>query len=177
MSRFPNASVPLLGFAAWSGTGKTTLLACLIPLLKARGLRVGLIKHAHHDFDIDHPGKDSFKLRQAGASPVLVCSARRRALMTEHPEPVEPTLAGELACLDQTGLDLLLIEGFKREAFPKIELHRPALGKPLLFPDDPAIIAIATEADVQLTTGLPRLDINQPQAVAEFILTRYLSHG
>lgn len=170
----PNARVPLLGFAAASGTGKTTLLVKLIPLLKVEGLRVGLIKHAHHAFEVDKPGKDSFELRQAGASPVMLSSSHRRAVLTEHPEPADPSLNQELLYLDQTAVDLLLVEGFKREALPKIELHRPALGQPLLFPADDHIVAIATDAVLAPPCPLPCLDINNPAELAHFILTRFL---
>ena len=173
----PNARVPLLGFAAYSGTGKTTLLTKLIPRLMAEGLRIGLIKHGHHDFEIDHPGKDSYELRRAGASPVMLSSSRRRAVITEHRPPREPVLNDELAHFDQTSLDLILVEGFKREAFPKIELHRPALGKPLLFPEDRTIIAIATDAALAPEPPIPRLDLNDPDRIARFILKDFLPHA
>ena len=169
-----NARVPLLGFAAASGTGKTTLLVQLIPLLKAAGLRIGLIKHAHHAFEVDKPGKDSFELRKAGASPVMLSSSHRRAVLTEHAEPADPSLNQELLYLDQAAVDLLLVEGFKREALPKIELHRPALGQPLLSPNDPHIIAIATDAALAPAPTIPCLDLNQPEQIAAFILTRFL---
>lgn len=167
------ACSPLLGFAAFSGTGKTTLLVQLIPHLKRQGLKVGVIKHAHHSFDLDQPGKDSHKLRQAGASPVMVVSSQRRAIIYEYPDQGEPRLADQLGFLDTRDLDLILVEGFKREPIPKIELHRPALGKPLLFPDDPNIIAVAT--DTPLPCPLPLLDLNQPQQIADFILHGFLS--
>ncbi len=173
----PNARVPLLGFAAFSGTGKTTLLKKLIPRLMAEGLKIGLIKHGHHDFEIDHPGKDSYELRRAGASPVMLSSARRRAIITEHRVIREPLLNDELAHFDQTGLDLILVEGFKREAFPKIELHRPSLGKPLLFPEDRTIIAIATDAALAIEPAIPRLDLNDPEPIARFILKGFLPHA
>ncbi|BBL76347.1 molybdopterin-guanine dinucleotide biosynthesis protein B [Methylomagnum ishizawai] len=171
-----NAQVPLLGFAAPSGTGKTTLLKQLIPLFKAQGLRVGLIKHSHHAFEIDHPGKDSHTLRMAGASPVMLSASHRRAIITEHPEPQEPHLDGELAYFDQTGLDLILVEGFKWEAFPKIELHRPALGQPPLFPHDSHIIAVATDAEPHPKPTVPCLDINDPGQILRFILEDFLGH-
>jgi molybdopterin-guanine dinucleotide biosynthesis protein B len=177
MLSLPNAKVPLLGFAAFSGTGKTTLLKKLIPLLTARGLRVGLIKHSHHAFEIDHPGKDSYELRRAGANPVMLSSSHRRAIMTEHRAIREPTLNGELAYFDQTGLDLILVEGFKRERFPKIELHRPALGKPLLFPADDTIIALATDAAPAVEPTIPHLDLNDPERIARFILENFLAHA
>jgi molybdopterin-guanine dinucleotide biosynthesis protein B len=168
------AHPPLLGFAAFSGTGKTTLLKQAIPLLKAQGLRVGLIKHSHHAFEIDHPGKDSHVLRQAGASPVMLSSSHRRAVITEHPEPKEPVLQDELACFDASGLDLILVEGFKHERFPKIELHRPSLGRPLLFPEDDSIIALATDAAPARLPDIPVLDINDPGAIVRFILGDFL---
>jgi molybdopterin-guanine dinucleotide biosynthesis protein MobB len=159
---------PVLGIAAWSGTGKTTLLTRVLPLLRAQGLRVGVLKHAHHDFDIDHPGKDSYELRKAGAGQMLVASNRRWALMVEAPVDGDVSLWDMLARLDRGNLDLILVEGFRHERFPKLELHRAALGKPLLYPDDDAIIALASDTPVH--TDLPRLDINDPVAIAAFIL-------
>jgi molybdopterin-guanine dinucleotide biosynthesis protein B len=170
----PAARVPLLGFAAYSGTGKTTLLRQLIPLLKAEGLRVGLIKRAHHEADIDQPGKDSHELRMAGASPVMLSTSRRRAIVMEHESPRDPVLDEELRHLDQSGLDLLLVEGFKHETFPKIELHRPALGRPLLYPNDANVIAIAADGVLDPPPPIPRLDLNQPRELLDFILTRFL---
>lgn len=174
MPGMTHAKVPLLGFAAFSGTGKTTLLKQLIPLLKNEGLRIGLIKHAHHAFEVDTPGKDSFELRQAGASPVMLCSSRRRVIMTDHAVPRDPSLNEELLHLNQCELDLLLVEGFKREVFPKLELHRPSLGHPLLYPEDAQIVAIATDAKLVPAPTIPCLDLNQPQAVADFILQVFL---
>lgn len=161
---------PLLGFVAFSGTGKTTLLKQLIPLLKKQNLKIALIKHAHHRFDIDIPGKDSYELRKAGADQVLVVSQQRWAMITETPEQQDdPELSDMLTHLDQSGLDLILVEGFKHIAFPRLELHRPALGHPLLFPDDADILAIVTDAPLQQQTTLPVLDLNQPAAIADFI--------
>jgi molybdopterin-guanine dinucleotide biosynthesis protein B len=177
MLSLQNARVPLLGIAAYSGTGKTTLLKQLIPLLRASGLEVGLIKHAHHAFDVDYPGKDSYELRKAGANPVMLSSSHRRALMTEHREPRQPTLAGELAHFDQTGLGLVLVEGFKRERFPKIELSRPVLGHPLLYPEDDSIIAVATDAPLPGPPPIPVLDLNDPAGIARFILQDFLPHA
>jgi molybdopterin-guanine dinucleotide biosynthesis protein B len=174
MPGMTHAKVPLLGFAALSGTGKTTLLKQLIPLLKNEGLRIGLIKHAHHAFEVDTPGKDSFELRQAGASPVMLCSSRRRVIMTDHAVPRDPSLNEELLHLNQSELDLLLVEGFKREVLPKLELHRPSLGHPLLYPKDAQILAIATDAKLVPAPTIPCLDLNQPQAVADFILQVFL---
>lgn len=169
------ARVPLLGFVAWSGTGKTTLLEQLIPQLKQSGLRVGLIKHGHHDFEIDYPGKDSYRLRQAGASPVMICSNRRRAIITEHAQSKEPRLVDELACLDQRQLDLILVEGFKHERFPKIELHRPKLGTPLLYPIDDMIIALACDEPLLQRPALPLFDLNQPEQITHFVIHTFLS--
>ncbi len=168
-----NAVVPILGFAAFSGTGKTTLLSKLIPLLRQSGLRVALIKHAHHNFEIDKPGKDSYQLRKAGASPVLIVSAQRRAMISEFSEHKDPTLDDQLKILDQSELDLILVEGFKTEQFPKIELHRPSLEKPLLFPDDPNIIAIATDQPMNDNTPT-QLDINSAELIADYILNIFL---
>ena len=167
--------VPLLGFAAFSGTGKTTLLKRLIPLLKARGLQVGVIKHSHHRFEIDKPGKDSFELRAAGANPVMLSSSRRRAMIQELEQEREPRLAEELTHFDLTGRDLILVEGFKYERFTKMELHRPALGHPLLFPDDDSIIAIASDADLAVQPPIPRFDLNRPELIASFIHDEFLS--
>lgn len=164
-----NTRVPILGFAAPSGTGKTTLLVKLLPALGAHGLRVGVIKHAHHDFDIDQPGKDSYELRKAGTAQMLVASARRWALMVERKEQAEPGLDELLVHLDQDRLDLILVEGFKHAAFPKIELYRPVTGNPPRYPDDPSVIAIATDAALPVPTHLPVLDLNDPAWIADFI--------
>ncbi len=161
---------PILGFAAFSGTGKTTLLVKLIPLLKEKGLRIGMIKHAHHNFDIDKSGKDSYVLRKAGAEQMLIASQRRWALMVETPEQQgDPDLNELLQQLNHSKLDLVLVEGFKHVTFPKIELHRPSLGKPLLFPDDDSIMAIATEQATAVSTNIPRLDLNNPEMIADFM--------
>lgn len=169
-----NAKVPIIGFAAFSGTGKTTLLTQLIPVFNQKGMRVGLIKHSHHSFQIDQPGKDSFRLREAGASLVMLVSTHRRAIITEFQEIKEPDLDEQLLAFDQSGLDLILVEGFKRARFPKIELHRPSLAKPLLYPDDPDIIAVASDAPLDLPQNITLLDINQPEQVAGFILNKLM---
>ena len=166
------AKIPILGFAAFSGTGKTTLLKKLLPLLRERGLRIGMVKHTHHDFDIDQPGKDSYELRKAGASEMLVASGKRWALMVETEREGDPILEEVISRLDQPNLDLILVEGFKHEAFAKIELHRPSRGKPLMFPDDMDIIAVATDGTLAEQTSLPILDINDVNSIAEFILSR-----
>ncbi len=163
---------PLLGFAAWSGTGKTTLLKELIPLLIKRELRVAAIKHTHHDFDIDHPGKDSYELRKAGADQVLVASAKRWALVTENQTATdEADLQQLLSHLDHDGIDLILIEGFKHEPIPRIELHRSAVGKPLLYPDDPRIISVAMPSSEAINPSITRLDLDNIEQIADFIET------
>ena len=163
--------VALLGFAAFSGTGKTTLLEQLIPILRTRGVRLAAIKHAHHDFDIDYPGKDSYRLRKAGAMQTLVASRQRWALVTENENPaLEPNLFELLTHIDTRQVDLVLVEGFKHEVFPRIELHRPSLGHPCLYLDDTNIIAIACDQALATPPSLPLLDLNDPQAIASFII-------
>ena len=163
--------IPMLGFAAFSGTGKTTLLTRLLPLLRAQGLRIGMVKHAHHGFDIDRPGKDSYELRRAGAEQMLVASARRWVLMVEEGEGLEePDLQRLVERLDQAALDLILVEGFKHEAFPKIELHRPSLGHRLICLEDPNIIALATDAQPAQEPTVPLLDLNRVDEIATFVL-------
>ena len=169
-----HAHIPMLGFAAFSGTGKTTLLTQTIPILKQQGLRIGLIKHSHHNFQIDQPGKDSFRLREAGASPVMLVSTHRRAIITEITPEQEPRLDDQLKLFDQSALDLILVEGFKAEQFPKIELHRPSLNKPLLYPNDPNIIAIASDCALATPDYLIQLNINQPEMIAAFILNQFM---
>ncbi|MGF1689760.1 bifunctional molybdopterin-guanine dinucleotide biosynthesis adaptor protein MobB/molybdopterin molybdotransferase MoeA [Photobacterium kagoshimensis] len=162
-----SASLPLLGFAAFSGTGKTTLLEAMLPKLVERGIRIAVIKHAHHNFDIDQEGKDSYRLRKAGASQMLISSRYRRALVTETPEE-EANLPHLIAQLDQTALDLILVEGFKKLDFPKIELHREEVGKPWLHPDDNNIIAVA--ANIPANTHLPQMDINNLDQITDFVV-------
>jgi len=172
--------LPLVGFCAFSGTGKTTLLTHLLPLLNNRGLRIGVVKHAHHRFDIDYPGKDSFELRLAGASQMLVASRKRMAWVKETQENrPEPVLEEALLALETEHLDLVLVEGFKQAAIPKIELHRPALGKPLMYPTMSNIIAIATDVPLaDKNINLPLLNLNQPVEIAEFIIETILQpHG
>jgi molybdopterin-guanine dinucleotide biosynthesis protein B len=156
----------IIGLAGWSGAGKTTLLARLIPHFVGHGLRVSTIKHAHHAFDLDTPGKDSFVHRQAGATEVLVASAARFALMHElrgAPEPELPDLLGRLA-----PVDLVLVEGFKRHGHPKIEIHRAANGRPWLHPSDPAIVAIAS--DTPPPAPLPHAHLDDIDAIAALAL-------
>ncbi len=163
--------VPLLGFAAWSGAGKTTLLTQLLPVLRATGLEIALIKHAHHDFDIDHPGKDSYVLRQAGACQVLVASSRRMALMVENApdRETEPVLSELVARIDPHRAGLILVEGFKKESIPKIEIHRPQLGKPLLCTEDPNIVAVATDRPEAIPNGIRVLPLGEVRVIAAFI--------
>lgn len=142
----------------------------LLPLLKGRGLRVGMVKHSHHEFEVDRPGKDSYELRKAGAAEMLVVSPSRWALIADTEDGGDPDLQCALDRFDQPRLDLILVEGFRHEAFPKIELHRPSLGKPLIFPDDSQVIAIATDGELGQPTDLPLLNINDPQAIVSYIL-------
>ena len=173
--------LPLLGFAAYSGTGKTTLLCQLIPLLKAKGIRIGAVKHSHHHFDIDHPGKDSYELRQSGANQIVVASRKRTAIIIEHPdEAEEPNLEEALNNIHSDKLDLILVEGFKQAEFPKIELHRQALNKPYLYPNDKNIIAIALDHKLETSTTHKKptqLDINQPQELVDFIVENILMNA
>ncbi len=159
----------VIGLAGWSGAGKTTLLRRLIPLLTARDLRVSTLKHAHHNFDVDQPGKDSWEHRQAGAREVLVASSVRWALMHELRGDTEPGLPAMLA--QMSPVDLVLVEGFKREAHPKIEVHRAANAKPLLHPDDPSIVAIASDAPLH-GLRIPLHHLDDVAAIADVVLRR-----
>ncbi|EHR0759817.1 bifunctional molybdopterin-guanine dinucleotide biosynthesis adaptor protein MobB/molybdopterin molybdotransferase MoeA [Vibrio parahaemolyticus] len=161
-------NIPILGFAAYSGTGKTTLLEALLPKLTEAGLRIGMLKHAHHNFDVDKPGKDSYRLRKAGASQMLIASRNRFALMTETPE-AEAEFEYLLTRFDEDKLDVVLVEGCKNIAFPKIELHREEVGKPWLYPHDENIIAIASDT-AELDSELPQMNINDLDAIAQFVL-------
>lgn len=169
-------NTPLVGFTAYSGTGKTTLLIKLIAILADKGMRVGIIKHAHHSFDIDQPGKDSYELRKAGASEMLIGSVNRWALMVDAEKDQEFSLQDHIRRLDQDNLDLILVEGYKLESIPKIELTRPSLGNDLFFPNDDNVIAIATDEPLTVKTDLPMLDINNPDQIASFICERFLSN-
>ncbi len=156
----------IFGFAGYSGSGKTTLIEKLIPIFTQRGLKVSLVKHAHHTFEVDSPGKDSYRHRQAGCAEVLVTSSRRWVLMHELRGAPEPGLADHI--LRVSACDLLLVEGFKREHIPKLEVYRAEVGEPLLHPHDEDIVAIAT--DHRLDTRLPQFDIDDHAAIADFVL-------
>lgn len=159
---------PVLAIAAWSGTGKTSLLKKLIPALCAKGIRPGLIKHTHHNMDIDKPGKDSYELRKAGAAQTMVASAQRWALMTETPETESLDLNYLVSRMDHSTLDLVLVEGFKHESVPKILLFRSNAGHEIdELTVDQHVIAVAT--DVSLSLEVPVLDLNDTNAIVEFI--------
>ena len=154
------------GFAGWSGSGKTTLIEQLIPRFTRRGLKVSLIKHAHHTFDVDHPGKDSYRHRQAGAAEILVTSSRRWVLMHELRGAPEPSFEEQVKRISPC--DLLLVEGFKHAPIPKLEVWRKETGEPLLHPNDPHIVAVASDAKIE--TRLPLLDLNDIDGICRFIL-------
>jgi len=156
----------IFGFAGYSGSGKTTLIEKLIPLFMGNGLKVSLIKHAHHTFDIDQPGKDSYRHRKAGCAEVLVTSSRRWALMHELRGAPEPHLGEQLQHLSPC--DLVLIEGFKHEHIPKIEVYRTEVDEPFIHPHDPEVVAIAT--DKRLDIKLPQFDLNDAPGIATFVL-------
>jgi molybdopterin-guanine dinucleotide biosynthesis protein B len=164
----------IIGLAGWSGSGKTTLLTKVIPRLTARGKRVSTLKHAHHAFDVDRPGKDSFEHRSAGATEVLVVSGNRWALMHElrgAPEPELPQLLAKLS-----NVDLVLVEGFKREPFPKLEIYRAENGKPLLHPDDRWIVAIASDTPLP-HAKVPVVDLNDIDGIADLLLAKAIPIG
>ena len=156
----------VIGIAGYSGSGKTTLIEKVVPVLVREGLRVSLIKHAHHEFDVDHPGKDSFRHRHAGCAEVLLSSSNRWALMHELRGTKEPTLQEQLKLFSPC--DLVIVEGYKNEPIPKVEVRRKGATTPALHPDDPSVVAIATD-DV-LDSQLPQLDVDDGDAVARFII-------
>lgn len=161
--------IPVVAISAWSGTGKTTLLKKLIPALCARGLRPGLIKHSHHNMDIDTPGKDSYELRKAGAAQTMVASPQRWALMTETPDEASLNLAYLVSRMDHSTLDLVLVEGFKHEAVPKLLLFRSDAGHDLSeLTLDEHVIAVASDVAVELE--VPVLDLNDVDGIAQFIV-------
>ena len=174
MDNLFNFQIPLLGFAAFSGTGKTTLLEKLIPILVDEGIRVGLIKHSHHDIEMDTPGKDSYRLRKAGACQVVIAGTHRSILFNEHKNPHDSELEEQLALLQTQDLDLVIVEGYRDAALCKIELHRSSLNKPLLFKSDPAIIAFASDTEIE-NIPLPCFSINNPDEIALFIKKHLLA--
>jgi molybdopterin-guanine dinucleotide biosynthesis protein B len=170
--------IPLIGFAAYSGTGKTTLLTKLLPLLKAYGLRVAVIKHAHHSFELDQSGKDSMRLRQSGADPMLIASRQRTAFIKEHRDNrAEPRLSEALAMICTKQVDLVLVEGFKHEPIPKIELHRCALRKPFLYLQDPNIIAVASDCELppEHSERLAHFSLDDVEKIADFIVASFIT--
>ncbi len=160
-------AVRVFGLAGWSGSGKTTLMRALIPALTGRGLSVSTLKHAHHAFDVDTPGKDSYEHRAAGATEVLVASAERWALLRELRGAAEPTTEQLIALM--APVDLVLIEGFKQEHHDKIEVHRPAFRRPLLCTDDSHVVAVASPGPLA-GIPVPRLDLNDPGTIADFVI-------
>ncbi len=163
----------IIGLAGWSGSGKTTLITKLIPRLLERGIRVSTLKHAHHGFDLDQPGKDSFMHRAAGATEVIISSARRWAILHELRE-ADPEWDLAALVAKMSPVDLVLVEGFKRDAFPKLEIHRIANGKPLLYPQDPHIVAVASDSALP-DVALPVLDLNDIEPIADLLLERAVS--
>lgn len=161
---------PIIGLAGWSGAGKTTLLERVIPILRRRGLSVSVLKHAHHDFDIDRPGKDSHRQRQAGATQVLVASATRWALMHELRDQPEPDLADLLQQMQR--VDLIIIEGYKRHPHAKLEVHRHANGKPWIYPQDPHIVALATDTPPPADCPHPVVHLDDADALANLLVTQ-----
>jgi molybdopterin-guanine dinucleotide biosynthesis protein MobB len=161
------AAMRIIGLAGWSGSGKTTLIKKLLPCLIGRGTRVSTLKHAHHGFDLDQPGKDSFFHRAAGATEVIISSSKRWAILHELREEPEWDLRDLVAKMSP--VDLVLVEGFKRDDFPKLEIHRIANGKPLIHPDDPYIVAIASDATLP-QAKVPVVDLNDIEAIADLLL-------
>ena len=157
----------IIGLAGWSGSGKTTLLAKVIPRIVARGLKVSTVKHAHHSFDMDRPGKDSHSHRMAGATEVLVGSANRWAVVHELRGEAEPTLSALLR--KASPVDLVLVEGYKGESHPKLEVYRAANGKPMLHPGDPAIVAVASDTPLS-GVRIPVLDLNDIEGITDILL-------
>ncbi len=172
MSYIDNLKRPVIGIVAYQkNAGKTVLLRALIRLARERGLRVAVIKHAHHSFDIDHAGKDSYEMRKSGAAQVLVASRKRWALISETPEnDDDPPFNDLLGRLDLDDVDLVLVEGLRHEPIPKIEVHRADLGSPFLFPGDETIVAVASDSPGTIDTSLPRLNTNRPEEILAFIM-------
>ena len=158
----------VLGIVGWSGSGKTTLLVAMLPLLRARGITVSTVKHVHHGFDMDRPGKDSHRHREAGAHEVMIAAGSRWVLLHEV-VGAEPPLPDLLDRMDP--VDLILVEGYKTHPFPKLEVHRPALGKPPIWPDDPHVIAVASDSPLDIGARVA-LQLNDPASVARWIIGR-----
>ncbi|MCO7230041.1 molybdopterin-guanine dinucleotide biosynthesis protein B [Halomonas sp. CnH100-B] len=170
MSDTLHCPFPVLGVAAWSGTGKTTLLEKLLPKLREQGLSVAVIKHAHHQFDVDRPGKDSYKLRSAGAAPMLIASRQRFALMQETPGQEEPDLAYLLTLMAPHAPDLVIVEGFKAWPIPKLVLYRDGIGDPAILSDPWAqAVALSGEPPVALAPSVTRLNLNQHEEIARWV--------
>jgi molybdopterin-guanine dinucleotide biosynthesis protein MobB len=164
----------IIGLAGWSGSGKTTLIKSVIPRLIARGLSVSTLKHAHHGFDLDQPGKDSFFHRAAGATEVIISSAKRWAILHELREEPEWDLGALVGRMSP--VDLVLVEGFKRDKFPKLEIHRIANGKPLLHPEDPRIVAVASDSALP-AAQVPVVDLNDIEAITDLLLKHAVPVG
>lgn len=164
----------IIGLAGWSGSGKTTLITKLIPRLLVRGVKVSTLKHAHHGFDMDKPGKDSFMHREAGATEVVVSSARRWAILHELRGEEEWDLPALVAKMSP--VDLVLVEGFKRDAFPKLEIYRAENGKPLIHPDDPHIVAVASNSALP-QAKVPVVDLNEIETIADLLLKHAVAVG
>ena len=175
----PPLPLPAVGFVGASGSGKTTLITRVLPALREAGLRVAVLKHAHHGFDMDRPGKDTFRAREAGASQVLVASRHRWALLSELDGDLEePPFRELLGRFDRDLLDVVLVEGFARERYPKIEVYRAVLGEPpRCWPADPSVIAVATDAALEVESRTPRLDLNAPLEIAAFLLDHLAASG
>lgn len=171
MKTYRYRGVPVIGFAAYSGTGKTTIIRSLLPLLLAKGIRCAIIKHAHHDFDIDYPGKDSYELRKAGADQVLVGSGERHAIVIETRSGKDPELADFLARLNLDAVDLILVEGFRDASFPKIEVHRKSLDRELFYAEDEFIIAIVTDDVAVQASELPIFGLEKLDSLSGFLVS------
>lgn len=170
MSKLNNFPIPLLGLAAYSGTGKTTLLEQLIPRLIAQGVQIAVVKHSHHDIEFDKPGKDSYRLRKAGACQLLLAGTQRAVLFDEYGQQQDKQLIEQLQLLNTQNLDLVLVEGYRDEPFDKIELNRSVLKKPFMFSSDSSIIAVASDQVVADCT-LPQLDLNSIEQLTQFVLS------
>ena len=167
-------SKKIIGFAAFSGTGKTTLIKKIVSILSKKKYTVSVIKHAHHNFDLDQPGKDSYEIRKSGAENILISSEKRWALIHENKNNQELSLEDLLNILGNIDSDIILVEGFKKENFPKIELYREEIGKDILFYNDKNIVAFATDVDIKIEQNIEKLDINDPQQIVDYII-KFLS--